>query len=467
VSNEVVKPSFIVQGELARLIPVPSGGKDGRESAATSALLASMMAVSEFAQAMTNLVGIWLGSNAKLTCYTEVVVKTPIGHSKLRPDGLIHISTGKSDRYFFVETKTGTHELDPQQIEEYLGLAKQVGVEGVITVSNQYVPLPTMHPVQVSKSKQRGMVLYHWSWTLVLTEALIAAKHTGIKDPDQAYILSELIRFLEHPTTRIKQTPSMGPLWGEATRAAFQGHPLHPGSAQVEALVSAWYQALRFLTLDMSAQLGRPVTIAASRRHKADPAERMKEDAAALCKNRRIESEIEVPNAASRIKLICDFQRRALETSMWLKAPTDKKQVRAHRTWIRKQLMMCEDLNLRIVAYWPGRAPATTESLAELRSEDSRLMPDQATNMPASFEVLRLLDLGDRISQTTKFPDYFAEFVRAFYRDVGQHLRAFQPQAPRVSATEVQDKPEADDAVILMSDGEEPKTEDPAMKESS
>ena len=446
-----MRPSFVVQGELARLIPVPSGGRDSRESAATSALLATMMAVSEFARAMMDLVGIKLGASAKLHCYAEVVVKTPSGPSKLRPDGLIHLSTGKADRYFFVETKTGGNELEPQQIEDYLDLAKQVGVEGVITISNQYMALPTLHPVQVAKSKQRGIDLYHWSWTLILTEALIAAKHSGIKDPDQAYILNELIRFLEHPTTRVKQTPSMGPLWGDATRAAFQGHPLHPGSPQVEALVAAWYQALRFVTLEMSAQLGRAVTLVVSRRHKADPTERLKEDVTALCKSRRIESELEIPDAASRIKLICDFQRRALEASMWLKAPTDKKQARAYRTWIRNQLAKCQDPQLRVVAYWPGRTPATTESLVELQSENSRLIPDQATSMPMSFDVLRLLDLGDRISQTTKFSDHCADFARDFYRDVGQHLRAFQPQAPRATTATVRDKVQPEEEVILQS----------------
>lgn len=463
--DELLRPSFVVQGELARLIPVPSGGKQNRETAATSALLATMMAVSEFAQAMTDLVGIKLGSYAKLNCYTEVVVKTPSGPSKLRPDGLVHVSTGKADRYFLVETKTGSNELDPQQIEDYVDLAKQIGVEGVVTISNQYMPLPTMHPVHVPKAKHRGVDLYHWSWTLVLTEAVIASKHTGVKDPDQAYILSELIRFLEHPTTRIKQTPSMGPRWADATKAAFQGHPLHLGSPQVEALVSAWHQALRYLTLEMSAQLGRAVTTTVSRRQKANPDERLKGDAAELCEKQKIASEIEVPDAASRIKIICDFQRRALEASMKLGAPTDKKQVRAHRTWIRNQLVKCEDPALRIVAFWPGRAPATTESLAELRSEDSRLIPDQATSMPTSFEVIRLLDLGDRISQTTKFPDYCADFVRAFYGDVGQYLQAFQPQAPRIEATENEHTEATPDEVILQSNGTEGNSQEPEMNE--
>lgn len=453
MSNHVNRPSFVVQGELARLIPVPSGGRDSRETASTSALLATMMAVSEFSQAMTDLVGIRLGSTAKLHCYTEVVIKTPSGPSKLRPDGLIHVSTGKINRYFLVEAKTGTNELQPQQVEEYMHLAKQVGMEGVITISNQYMPLPTLHPVQIATSKYRNVSLHHWSWTLILTEALIASKHKGVKDPDQAYILSELIRFLEHPTTRVKQTPSMGPRWTEATRAAFQGHPLHAGTPHVEALVSAWYQSLRFLTLEMSAQLGRPVTIATSRRDKLDPGERMKTDAAVLCLDRRIVSEIEVPDAASRLRLICDFRRRALEASMWLKAPTDKKRVGAHRTWIRNQLARCEDPNLRIEAAWPGRAPATTESLAGLRSEYSKLLPDKAGHLPTAFEIVRLLDLGDRMSQTTKFPEYCAEFVWSFYRDVGQHLRAFQPQAPRVSTSETSVKAEPDGPVILESGG--------------
>jgi len=216
----------------------------------------------------------------------------------------------------------------------------------------------------------------------------------------------------------------------------------------------------------MSAQLGRAVTVAVSRRDRTNPAERMKQDCTDLAQNRRITSEIDIPDAASSVKVTCDFQRRALEASMWLKAPPDKKQVRAHRTWVRNQLAKSEDPHLRVVAYWPGRTPASTETLVELRSEESKLVPDDSMNMPTSFEVLRLLDLGDRLSQTTRFPDVCSEFVRTFYEDVGQHLRPYHPQAPKIPASDTTGPAPSAENVIVQIDGSDDRIGEPPPKAS-
>ncbi|MBW3582260.1 MAG: hypothetical protein KY455_04080 [Euryarchaeota archaeon] len=425
------RPDFVVQGEPARLIPIPGAGRNNKETAATSAFLATMIAVDEFAQAITDLIGIHLGAKARVQCYTEVVFKTPKGQPKFRPDGLIHIATGKQDRYFLVEAKVANADLDPAQIEEYVTIAKEFGVEGVITISNQYAPLPTYHPVTLPKSRTKGINLYHWSWTSILTEAQIAAKHTGVADPDQAFILNELIRFLEHPSAGVLVAPSMGSQWSEGTRAAFQGHGLHSASPAVEAMVGSWHQLIRHITLDLSARLGRPVTLYLTRKHRGAPEDRLRHDCQSLQVTKRLVSEIEIPDAASRLLLICDFQRRALEARMTLNAPTDKAQVRAHRTWIKGQLSKSDDPNIGIVAHWPGRAPSTTDTLGRLDTEDSTLIPNGITMMPTKFEIFRLLDLGDKITQTTKFPDYCKSFLWSYYKDIGQHLRPYQAPAPR------------------------------------
>ena len=51
----------------------------------------------------------------------------------------------------------------------------------------------------MSKRKLGKIGLYHWSWTFLLTQAVIEEGSKGVEDPDQAFILNELIPRLFTP----------------------------------------------------------------------------------------------------------------------------------------------------------------------------------------------------------------------------------------------------------------------------
>ena len=44
----------------------------------------------------------------------------------------------------------------------------------------------------------KNVDVHHMSWTFIVTEALILLNNKSVASPDQAYILSELIRYLQH-----------------------------------------------------------------------------------------------------------------------------------------------------------------------------------------------------------------------------------------------------------------------------
>jgi len=82
---------IIESGSIARLLPVVADSK--KEERATSSLLASFMAVPNFAQAVLSEVGAPVFKTSKITCLTEVVFKTK-GEARPRPDGFIVITRG-------------------------------------------------------------------------------------------------------------------------------------------------------------------------------------------------------------------------------------------------------------------------------------------------------------------------------------------------------------------------------------
>ena len=85
-------------------------------------------------------------------------------------------------------------------------------------------PVPGPHPTKVDKRKLRKVALHHLSWSHVLAEAVMQKEHRGVADPDQAWILGELIRYLEHPRSGALEFDDMGPP-GSRPRSRGRGNP--------------------------------------------------------------------------------------------------------------------------------------------------------------------------------------------------------------------------------------------------
>ncbi|MEX0709138.1 MAG: hypothetical protein WD078_14330 [Woeseia sp.] len=70
--------------------------------------------------------------------------------------------------------------------------------------------LPTHHPIAVNKMKVRQVELYHFSWLSILTKARLLSDDKTIDDPEQAFILRELIRYLSHEASGVCQMTRLG-----------------------------------------------------------------------------------------------------------------------------------------------------------------------------------------------------------------------------------------------------------------
>jgi len=214
--------------EPARLIPV-SGIRNAEEQErrATSALLAVLSAVDEFGTAITKPLG---APKGRLQAFIEVPFELADGRS-VRPDGLIKITRGKRSWTALVEVKTGRNELKREQTEAYLDLAKEQGFDRVLTISNQIARIPGEHPVDVEKRKLKKVTLHHLSWSRILTEAVLQKSHRGVADQDQAWILQELIRYLQHPNAGSR---TMFRIWVENTSSDFAAFPISNDQSRSE-----------------------------------------------------------------------------------------------------------------------------------------------------------------------------------------------------------------------------------------
>jgi hypothetical protein len=434
-------PEYLVVGEPARLIPVVSD--TSKEVRAASIVLATLQVVPPFANVMLGSLGQRLGTRASVDCYTEVVFRGST--EKARPDGLIVVDGGRGRMWrCLIETKVGRAELETAQVERYLALAKSQSIDAVLTVSNQFVALPTHSPVRIAKAMLRGVDLFHWSWMNLLTQAMLLVEDR-IAQAEQRYILSEMIRYLSHPSVGVTRFDRMNAEWKDLNAQVQAGARLNRALPNVENSVAAWHQEVRDLCLLMTRKVGRPVRIRLSRAHTDDPTQRLKDDCAHLAEKHELACHFDVPDAASPIKVAVDLQRRTVSASMTLVAPQDKRRASSRINWVLRQLAKAKPDGLHVKALWPGRAPATQCDLTAIRLNPELLEAENNKDMvPSQFEVLLIRDLAGKFGGARTFIDGLEEAVRYFYEQVGQHLRAYVAPPPRLRKDDGKGESEAE-----------------------
>jgi hypothetical protein len=133
----------------ARLIPTSGiNGADEQERRATSSLLAVMASVREFSRTMLQPLGAPAG-----TVTTFIEVPFVLGEKRIYPDGLVRVTRGQKSWTALVEVKTGTNDLETEQLENYLDVARDNGFDALITISNQIPAIAGQHPTTVDRRK--------------------------------------------------------------------------------------------------------------------------------------------------------------------------------------------------------------------------------------------------------------------------------------------------------------------------
>ena len=267
----------------ARLFPITGiGGADEQERRGCSAFLAVVQSVREFGRALTMRCGAPAG-----TIETFIEVPFTLNDAKFRPDGLIRVTRGQKSWTALVEVKTGKNDLNADQIVHYLDIAREQGFDAVITISHEVATTPGVHPVVVDKRKLKKVDLFHLSWSRIHTEALIEQTNQTVSDPDQAWILSEFVRYVENSKSGAWDFDDMGPEWVEVRNAAAQ-QTLRAGDKVTLDVVARFDQLLAFSGMELSRQLGVNVQQRLTRKERSDHPARIQNQAGLLAKTRSV-----------------------------------------------------------------------------------------------------------------------------------------------------------------------------------
>ncbi|ACQ81000.1 conserved hypothetical protein [Beutenbergia cavernae DSM 12333] len=410
----------------ARLIPTSGiNGADEQERRATSALLAVMSIVREFGRALTKPYGAPAGA-----IQTFIEVPFEVGERRIFPDGLIRITRGQSVWTTLVEVKTGNNLLHADQLENYLDIAREQGYNAVLTISNEIPPIAGQHPTRVDKRKLRRVDLHHLSWTQVLAEAVMQKEFRGVADPDQAWILGELIRYLEHPRSGAMEFEDMGEAWVPVRNGVKTGtlRPTDKGASEVAARFDA---LLRFVSLNLGRQLGTEVSPVVSRRELADPSLRAQALVEDLTSAGVLTGSIRIPSTVGDIVVAADVRAGTIVCHIDVDAPRQGRPT-TRVNWLVRQLKNAPE-SVRIEARAAhSRGAGAVGLLKAIRDDPSQLVADPAKEIRA-FQVATVTPMGTKRGRGRgAFIDSVIEAVDVFYADVVQHLKAWSAAPPRL-----------------------------------
>lgn len=427
----------------ARLIPTSGiSGADEQERRATSALLAVMSVVKEFSRALLAPVGAIAG---QVETFIEVPFEVADG-KKVIPDGLIRVTRGQRSWTALVEVKTGKNDLRSDQLENYLDVAKDHGFDALITISNEIPAAAGHHPTRVDKRKVRKVALHHWSWTYILSTAVMQKEHRGVTDPEQAWILGELIRYLEHPKSGAMELDDMGAGWVPIRQAVAAG-TLRSSDKELPEVVARFDALLRYTALRLGRQLGTDVVHVLSRKEQADPALRAQALAASLVADGTLSGTIRIPDTVAPIDVVVDLRAGRVMASVDIDAPKQGRPA-TRVNWLARQLKHAPD-NLRVEAFVVGgRGPGETELLSTVRNDPNCLVADPKRDLRA-FRVEMARPMGIKRGRGTgAFIDSVLDLVDDFYGEVVQHVKAWTASPPKMRETP---PPEGDVSAMLSS----------------
>lgn len=346
------------------------------------------------------------------------------------PDGLIRVERGGRRWSALVEVKTGRNDLDSEQLETYLDIARDEGFDALITISNQIQTIPGNHPTPVDKRKLRKVALLHWSWSYLLSTAILIKEHRGVSDPEQAWILGELIRYLEHDRSGVLELEDMGPDW-VTIRDAITAGTLRKGDEGATEVAARFQALLRFIGLRLGRRLGTEVTQVLTRAERANPMSRTQALAEGLVEAGRIEGAVVIPETVGPLRVETDLRSRQVTCSIEVDAPKEGRST-TRVNWLLRQLQHARG-DLRVETYLlRGRGAGAVELLSPAR-EDPTLLAGDRTKEIKSFRIALVQPMGIKRGRGSgTYIDSVVEAVDLFYGEVVQNLKSWRPRPPRM-----------------------------------
>ncbi|MFF3503186.1 TerD family protein [Streptomyces sp. NPDC003247] len=400
----------------ARLFPVSVLKSDrDREMRATSVLLSVMAQVPEFSRRLTAGFGAPAG---RMETFTEVSL--PHGDSPRRPDGVIRVERAGKLWTALVETKTNGNALKAEQVQAYMDIAARRGYEAVITLTNDVaLEGSPLVDVKIDKRRKHKVALWHLSWAEVAHQAQMLIRHEGVGNAAHAWLLQELLHYLQHENSGCHGFQNMGPAW-VPVRNGINDETLCQGDSRALEVVENWERLIRQVCLRLGGELGQKVLPVQRTKRGADPKERRNHLADQLCLDGRLQAELRIDGTPGVLTVSADLRNGKLRTGIDIPAPEQGYPLSWAKRLIRRLAEAPADLHVETLVDSEAAGPRGT--LERLRPEPADLLPKDNAKI-TGFRLSLLKSMGSgRGNAETGFIRSVDDAVHRAYTTVVVHL---------------------------------------------
>lgn len=437
-----------VIAQESRLIPI---GKKDDEMAMASVFLSALRLVKEYRNLISDPIG--LSKSGSIYCFTEVSFPVVFADDDLKKksrfDGLVLVvSGGKIKDAAIFEMKQGKNEVEADQIERYLDMAKTLGIPRLVSVSNQFVTKPSDYPIDISKPKKCPVNLYHYSWMFVtyIAEILLKDNDTNIADDDQKLIMSEVVKYL-YGTQGISTFDSMNvDKWKDVVSDLASTTSLKTEfKKQRESIVRDWIQEEKSLALKLSSLLSGKeyTTVDCEKKKYGDVQERIKAETEVLNANRTLNSTFKIKNGVAPLNVEVDFQFKIIKVSMLISVPTDKKssgKLAYVRKYIKKAQANCSDFSC-VERSINCVLKSKSKRIDDLKYTLKEFMDTESVVIPKEFdfqnvEILLEYDMGRDIQSPSRFVSILEKETTDYYVNLMQYFEKWVSETPKAERSE-------------------------------
>ncbi|MHC0429341.1 TerD family protein [Streptomyces sp. O3] len=408
----------------ARLFPVSALKNDReREMRATSVLLSVMAQVPEFGRRLTAAFGAPAG---RMETFTEVSL--PNGDTPRRPDGVIRVERAGKLWTALVETKTNGNPLKAEQVQDYMDIAARRGYEAVITLSNDVaLEGAPLVDVRIDGRRKHKAALRHLSWAEVAHQAQMLIRHEGVGNAAHAWLLHELLHYLQHDNSGCHGFQNMGPAW-VPVRDGIDSETLSQGDRRAVDVVESWERLMRQVCLRLGGELGQKVLPVQRAKRGADPSVRRVAQADRLCLEGRLHAELRVEATPGILAITADLRTGKLRTSIEVPAPSKGYPLARVKRLIRQLAAAPADLHVETLVEGQGAGPRGT--LERLRPEPADILPKDGAQI-TGFRLSLFKGMGStRGKAESGFIRSVDDAVDRFHADVMAHLNGTPSRRP-------------------------------------
>ncbi|WP_211359685.1 hypothetical protein [Actinocorallia herbida] len=273
----------------------------------------------------------------------------------------------------------------------------------------------------MAKRKTRKVALQHLSWAEVAHEARILCHHEGVAQPFHAWLLGELLYYLEQDSAGCQGFQNMGAAWVPVRNAIAQG-TLRDGDAGAAQVAENWEKLTRQLCLRLGGETGLAVAPVVRKKRGDGPGAQRARTVSGLVGTGRMSTEIRIPGTPGPLLVEADLRTGHIETTVTVPAAARARAL-TRVTWLLR-LLAHAPADLRVESLAPARTSGPCELLKNLHAEPGLLVPPGEAEISA-FRLTLTTGMGTkRGPEETGFIRSIDTAVDRFHHEVLTPLKA-------------------------------------------